>query len=137
MNTVTPRKLFVILTASTAVCLPAPSQAATAVLPWDRTLTAVQDMLIDTVAPAAIALAFSGAVILYALAGPNKQAGRLVACNVKLVASRAGRKIVTVTNSLGLESLTMSRCRYQYHRYRPLVLISLRIATCERARVIR
>jgi hypothetical protein len=35
-------------------------------------------MLIDTVAPAAIALAFSGAVILYALAGHNKQAGRLV-----------------------------------------------------------
>jgi len=27
-----------------------------------------------------------------------------------------------VTNSLGLESLTMSRCRYQYHRYRPLVV---------------
>jgi hypothetical protein len=39
-------------------------------------------MLIDTVAPAAIALAFSGAVILYALAGPNKQVGRLVGTGI-------------------------------------------------------
>src|SRR6266851_2142211 len=80
--TATARKLFVILTTSTAVCLRAPCQAATAVLPWDRTLTAVQDMLIDTVAPAAIALAFSGAVILYVLAGPNKQAVRLVGSGI-------------------------------------------------------
>jgi hypothetical protein len=67
MKTVTARKLFVILTTSTAVCLPAPCQAATAVLPWDRTLTATQDMLIGTVAPAVIGLAFSSAGILYTL----------------------------------------------------------------------
>jgi hypothetical protein len=39
-------------------------------------------MLVDTVAPAAIALAFSGTMILYALAGHNKQAGRLVGSGV-------------------------------------------------------
>jgi hypothetical protein len=34
-------------------------------------------MLISIVAPAAIALAFSGAVILYALGGRDEQAGHL------------------------------------------------------------
>jgi len=38
-------------------------------------------MLISQVAPAAIALAFSGAVILYAL-GNNKQAGRLAGSGI-------------------------------------------------------
>ncbi len=52
-------------------------QAATAALPWDRTLTATQDMLIGTVAPAAIGLAFSGAGILYTLGGYDIEAGRL------------------------------------------------------------
>ena len=76
MNTVMARKLSVLST-STAVCLPAPCQAATAVLPWDRTLLVLQDMLISIVAPTAIVLAFSSAVILYALGGRDKQAGRL------------------------------------------------------------
>jgi hypothetical protein len=39
-------------------------------------------MLIDPVAPAAIALAFGGAVILYALAGHHKQARRLVGSGI-------------------------------------------------------
>jgi len=34
-------------------------------------------MLLSIVAPAAIALAFSGAVLLYALGGRDEQAGRL------------------------------------------------------------
>jgi hypothetical protein len=42
----------------------------------------MQDMLVDPVAQAAIALAFSGALILYALAGHNKQAGRLVGSGI-------------------------------------------------------
>ncbi len=61
---------------------PAPCQAATAALPWDQTLLVLQDMLLSIVllsivAPAAIALAFSGAVLLYALGGRDEQAGRL------------------------------------------------------------
>jgi uncharacterized membrane protein YeaQ/YmgE (transglycosylase-associated protein family) len=39
-------------------------------------------MLIDTVAPAAIALAFIGAVILYALGRHDEQAGRLVGSGI-------------------------------------------------------
>ena len=65
-----------------AVALPVPCQAATAVLPWDRTLIAVQNMLIDAVAPAAIGLAFCAAAILYALGGCDKQAGRLFGSGV-------------------------------------------------------
>jgi len=45
-------------------------------------LTVMQDMLIGTVAPAAIGLAFSGAGILYALGGYDKEAGRLFGSGV-------------------------------------------------------
>jgi hypothetical protein len=45
----------------------------------------------------------------------------LVDCNSETGSLPAGRKIVTVTDSLGLESFTISRARYQYHCYRPLV----------------
>lgn len=65
-----------------AAFAPTPCLAATGVLPWDQTLIALQDMLISTVAPAAIALAFSGALILYALGGHDKQAGRLVGSGI-------------------------------------------------------
>lgn len=82
MNTATARKFFATLATATALFLPVPCQAATAVLPWDRTLTAMQDMLIDTVAPASIALALTGAVIFYALGGHDKQAGRLVGSGI-------------------------------------------------------
>ena len=77
MKTATSRKFFVTLAMATAVALPVTSQAASAVLPWDRTLTAMQDMLDGTVSPAAIVLAFNGAAILYALGGCDKQAGRV------------------------------------------------------------
>jgi len=53
-----------------------------AALPWDQTLIALQDMLVNVVAPAAIALAFFGAVILYTLGGRDKQAGRLVGSGI-------------------------------------------------------
>ena len=82
MATATARERFVILAAATAMSLPAPCQAATAALPWDQTLIVLQDMLINIVAPAAIALAFSGAVILYALGGHDKEAGRLAGSGI-------------------------------------------------------
>jgi len=44
---------------------------------WDQTLIALQNMLVGTVAPAAIGFAFTGAVVLYALGGHHEQAGRL------------------------------------------------------------
>jgi len=51
--------------------------ASTAALPWDQTLLALQDALITYIAPAAIALALSGAIVLYVLGGRDEQAGRL------------------------------------------------------------
>jgi hypothetical protein len=64
--------------ASAFLLRPSPCVAAqmAAELPWDQTLLVLQDMLINIAAPAAIALAFSGAVILYALGGHDKQAGQ-------------------------------------------------------------
>jgi hypothetical protein len=56
---------------------PTPCQAATAALPWDLTLLPLQDSLISYVAPAAIGLALSGSIILYALGGRDEQARRL------------------------------------------------------------
>jgi len=73
---------------TTALLLPGSSCLAAqgaSELPWDRTLLALQDMLVSIVAPAAIALAFSGAVILYALGGHDKQAGRLVGSGIGAV----------------------------------------------------
>ncbi|MGH7838197.1 MAG: TrbC/VirB2 family protein, partial [Candidatus Binataceae bacterium] len=60
-------------------CLAAQTAAE---LPWDRTLFALQDMLTSYIAPAAIGLALSGAAILYALGGCDKQAGRLLRSGV-------------------------------------------------------
>lgn len=82
MNTITARKLLATFAAATALSLPAPCQAATAALPWDQTLIALQDMLTRTVAPAAIALAFICAGILYSLGGHDEQAGRLVGSGI-------------------------------------------------------
>lgn len=56
---------------------PVPCWAATPALPWDQTLIALQDALITYIAPAAIGLAFSGAIVLYVLGGRYQQAGRL------------------------------------------------------------
>jgi hypothetical protein len=77
MNTTTGRRLFVTVAIATALYLPVPCWAATATLPWDYTLIALQDMLITYIAPAAIGLAISGALALYALGGRDEQAGRL------------------------------------------------------------
>ncbi len=79
MNSIRTRFLLPSVGVTMAVTSfsPAPCQAATAALPWDQTLLVLQDMLLSIVAPAAIALAFSGAVLLYALGGRDEQAGRL------------------------------------------------------------
>jgi hypothetical protein len=69
--------LSVGVTTAVTSFFPAPCQAATAALPWDLTLLALQDFLFSYVAPAAIGLALSGAIVLYALGGRNEQAGRL------------------------------------------------------------
>lgn len=84
MKQITQRTCRVVSGFCTAVALVrfAPCWAATAALPWDQTLIACQDMLISIVTPAAIALAFSGAVILYALGGHDKQAGRLIGSGI-------------------------------------------------------
>ncbi len=82
MNTPTARRLFVTLATVTALSLPVPCQAATAALPWDQALLVLQDILISTIAPAAIALAFTAAVVLYALGGHDKEAGRLVGSGI-------------------------------------------------------
>jgi hypothetical protein len=42
----------------------------------------MQDVLIGTVAPAAIGLALTAAAMLYALGGCDKQAGRLVGSGI-------------------------------------------------------
>jgi hypothetical protein len=75
------RTKFLLLSVGVTVAVTSfsspPSQAATAALPWDQTLLALQDLLISYVAPAAIGLALSAAIILYVLGGRDKQAGRL------------------------------------------------------------
>jgi type IV secretory pathway VirB2 component (pilin) len=67
---------------ATALLLPAPCWAAAGELPWDQTLLALQNILVGPLAQAAIALAFVGAGILYALGGHDKQAGRLAASGI-------------------------------------------------------
>ena len=69
---------------TTALLLPGSScfAAPTAALPWDYTLIALQDMLNSYVAPAAILLALSGAIVLYSLGGHDKQAGRLAGSGI-------------------------------------------------------
>jgi hypothetical protein len=73
----TRRRLFVTVAIATAWSLPRPCWAATAALPWDYTLIALQDMLVSYIAPAAIGLALTAAVVLYTLGGRDEQAGRL------------------------------------------------------------
>ncbi len=79
MNSMRTRLLLLSVGVTMAVTAssPAPCQAATAALAWDLTLLALQDLLISYVAPAAIGLALSGAIVLYALRGRDEQAGRL------------------------------------------------------------
>src|SRR5713226_10677780 len=77
MNTPTIRRIFTTVATATAFSLPTSCWASTAALRWDYALIALQDMLISYVAPAAIGLALSGAIVLYALGGRDEQAGRL------------------------------------------------------------
>jgi hypothetical protein len=95
MNSIRTRLLFLSVGVTTALTafFPAPCQAATAALPWDQTLLALQDLLISYVAPAAIGLALSGAIVLYALGGRNEQVGRLFGSALR-----------------GCIALTVSRC---------------------------
>jgi hypothetical protein len=70
---------------TTAVLLSAgPCWAAPAAgeLPWDRTLIALQNFMIDSMAPAIIVLAVALASILYALGGHDKEAGRLLGSGI-------------------------------------------------------
>ncbi len=77
MNTNITRNPFSLLGTATVLSFPTPCRAATNSLPWDQTFLALQNMLVSTVAPTAIGLAFAGAVILYVLGEHDEQAGRL------------------------------------------------------------
>ena len=65
-----------------AALRPSACWATTGALPWDQTLVILQDILVGPVAHAAIALAFIGAGLLYAVGGYDKQAGRLAASGI-------------------------------------------------------
>jgi hypothetical protein len=78
----TLRPFSIAIGAAVMALFPTPCWAATGVLPWDQTLIALQNMLISTVAPAAIAFALTSAVILYALGGHDKDAGRLAGSGI-------------------------------------------------------
>ncbi len=67
---------------SLAALRPSACWATTGALPWDQTLVTVQDILVGPVAHAAIALAFIGAGLLYAVGGCDKQAGRFAASGI-------------------------------------------------------
>ncbi len=77
MNTRAIRRIFTTVATATAFSVPTSSWASTAALPWDYTLIALQDMLTSYIAPAAIGIALSGSIVLYALGGRDEQAGRL------------------------------------------------------------
>ncbi len=51
-------------------------------LPWDQTLIVLQNFLVESMAPAIIALAFASAGILNALGGHDEQARRLLGSGV-------------------------------------------------------
>lgn len=61
-----------------ALCSPCFAADSAGALPWDQTLTALQDILVGPVAHAAIILNFSCSAILFAL-GSRQFAGRLLA----------------------------------------------------------
>jgi hypothetical protein len=71
-------RLSIGLTIAVMAFSPVSCSAATAALPWDQTLIALQDALVTDIAPAAIGLALSGAIVLYVLGGRDQQAGRLL-----------------------------------------------------------
>jgi type IV secretory pathway VirB2 component (pilin) len=74
----TNRFIATVAGAAVTALWPLPAQAAAGYgFPWDQPLLSLQQALTGTVAPVAIAFAFAGAVVLYALGGHDKQAGRL------------------------------------------------------------
>ena len=78
-----PKWLIICGGSSLAALRPSLCWAATAALPWDQTLLVFAGHAHQhLVAPAAIALAFSSAVVLYALGGHDKEAGRLVGAGI-------------------------------------------------------
>ncbi len=82
MKAATLKKLFPIAATAALVSFPAPCHAATAMLPWDYTLLAMQHTLVHTIAPLAIGCAFAGSVLLYVLGGHDEEAGRLFGSGV-------------------------------------------------------
>ena len=72
-----PKLLHKWLIICGAFCLaalrPSACWAATGALPWDQTLVTLQDILVGTVAHAAIALAFIGAGLLHAAGGTTSK----------------------------------------------------------------
>lgn len=78
----TPRAAGFPFCAVISVLFPAPCWAATGQMPWDQTLIALQDILVGSVAPAVIVLAFVGAGVLSALGGHTKQALCLVGSGI-------------------------------------------------------
>lgn len=78
----TTRPFSIAIGVAMIALFPTPCRAATAALPWDQTVLALQDFLIGSVAPAAIVLAFVSAGILYTLGGHDKQAKRLVGSGI-------------------------------------------------------
>lgn len=77
MNTTAAGNLFVIWATAMGPAFRATCQAAAAAMPWDYTLIALQDMLITYIAPAAIGIALSGSIVLYALGDRDGRAGQL------------------------------------------------------------
>lgn len=77
-RSLTPRLIGIVASAALLLsATPGLAAQATGALPWDYTLYALQDMLTSYIAPAAIGLALSGSIVLYALGGRDEQAGRL------------------------------------------------------------
>ncbi len=73
-----------------------PSSAApyAGALPWDQTLSALQDILVGPVAHAVITLNFAFSAILYAI-GSHRQAGRLLAGGLAAYAALIAVRLLT------------------------------------------
>lgn len=77
MTTAPGRRFLSTLSIVALLSFPASSDAATAALPWDYPLAALQTMLVAMIAPWAIGLAITGAMLLYVIGGHDEQSSRL------------------------------------------------------------
>jgi hypothetical protein len=68
-------RLSIGLAMAPAALGPVPCQAATAALPWDYTLIAMQDTLTTYIAPAAIGLGLSASIVSTRWAGVTNRLG--------------------------------------------------------------